>query len=121
MQWISPYWLMVLALLALVNAAIAAVISLRARRTASEASAAIAQLSGVLSGLERAERLTPSTLAELAAVRDAIDKGNALLKRIASRETMRDRRENPAFDAGSSKDDLRRRAGLIAGKPAPHQ
>lgn len=78
-------------------------------------------MTGELSRFEAAERLTPSRLAELAAVRDAVEKGNDLLKRVNSREVMRARRMNGDHDPNETKDDLRRRAGLIAGRPAPHK
>lgn len=125
MQWdsISP----VLALWALIVATIATWHSRRAMRTATSVSAGLARLSGELSELRDLQRahppLTSSQLAELAEVRDAIEKGNALLKRINQRETMRDRRESsgrPSVDSITDKDQLRRIAGLRAGTPAPH-
>lgn len=87
-------------------------------------SAQIADACMRLSEIERTERLTPSKLAELADVQDAIGKGNALLKRINSREVMRERNQRNGIgnlDLGVNKDDLRRQAGLVAGKPAPHR
>lgn len=83
-------------------------------------SADLAAVSTRLGEIERTERLTPSKLAELADVQDAIAKGNALLKKVNSREVMRARRESGELDAPVTKEELRRRAGIIAGKPAPH-
>lgn len=118
MQWtdLTPAFAMIVAAIALLQ-------SIRARVLASQLSAAIASLRGQMSEMERTERLTPSQLEELAAVRDAVDKGNALLKRIASREAMRDRRESSVptpVDPAQLKAHLRRQAGLVAGRPAPH-
>lgn len=125
MQWDSIS--AALTLWALIVATIATWNSRRAMRTAANASAALAKLSGELSELRDLLRaqppLTPSQLAELAEVRDAIEKGNALLKRINQRETMRDRRESSgrtSVDTITDKDQLRRIAGLRAGIPAPH-
>lgn len=94
---------------------------LRTSRKMSALSASLAAVSTKLGEIERTERLTPSMLAELADVRDAIAKGNALLKRVNSRETMRERRESGALDTPVTKEELRARAGLIAGRPAPHK
>jgi hypothetical protein len=113
-------WLLALILTVSVLFALSAcVISLQTR---TDISAEIARLSSKLSAWEKAERLTPSQLVELSELRDACEKGNALLKKIAQRETMRDRRAAEVVDLPTgSKDDLRRRAGLVAGRPAPHQ
>lgn len=123
MQWELTLICGLMTSLSLIVAAIALASSRLLRSALRLCSAEIVQLSGRLSDLERSERLTPSKLAELADVRDAIDKGNALLKRVNSREVMRARRDDAlaAVDTGNTKDDLRRRAGLVAGKPAPHQ
>jgi hypothetical protein len=63
--------------------------------------------------------------AELQEMRDAFNKILALVKRINSREVMAERRgrgDRPtdAPSAQVSKDELRRRVGLIAGQPASH-
>ena len=72
--------------------------------------------------MEASERLTPSKVAELAEFKDAIEKADALLARINQREVMRARRADAApVSQLSDKDELRRRAGLVAGRPAPHQ
>ena len=67
-----------------------------------------------------------SIAAEQAEIRDRLDKTAQLLKRINSRETMRERRladgtVGPAEAHGLSlKDRLRIKAGLTAGQPAKH-
>lgn len=105
-------------LIAVVFALSACAISVRTRASTH---AAYASVSARLSQMETSERLTPSKLAELAACNDAIAKADALLVRINQREVMRARRADAAPIASlSDKDALRRRAGLVAGKPAPH-
>lgn len=124
MQW----WTLALSLSALMATLLVASTvtgnSRRVSKTLRSLSAEIAVVSGKLSQIEQAERLTPSKLAELADVRDAIGKGNALLKRINSRETMRDRHAQAqavqAVDMPIDKAELRRRAGIVAGKPVQH-
>jgi len=74
---------------------------------------------------ERSERITPAKLAEISEVNEAVQRGLDLLKKLNQREVMRARRDDgkyaPMHGAnGSDKDELRRRAGLTAGKPAPH-
>ncbi|HEY3498637.1 MAG TPA: hypothetical protein VGK73_28295 [Polyangiaceae bacterium] len=72
-------------------------------------------------------RSTTSTLAELAEIRDYMGKLDAWAKRINARETMRERRAAERAESstlafsGNSKDELRRRAGLVAGQPARHR
>ena len=69
---------------------------------------------------------------ELVEIRDYLSKLDAWAKRINQRDTMRDRRasakehdESSTPASGSSptaiKDELRRRAGLVAGQPARHR
>lgn len=117
MQWISIAFLCSITALIASGFAIVGV---------TRAFAEIARVHGLLSSLEKSERLTPSKLAELADVRDAIEKGLALLKRINSREVMRERNRIGAnedaapSDPASLKAYLRRKAGLIAGQPARH-
>jgi hypothetical protein len=114
-----PTWILALILTVSVLLALSAcVISLQTR---TDISAEIARLSSKLSAWEKAERLTPSQLVELSELKDACEKGNALLKKISQRETMRDRREATTSATTSDKDELRRRAGIIPGRPAPHQ
>lgn len=97
----------------------ACVISLQTR---TDISAELARLSAKLSAWEKVERLTPSQLVELSELKDACEKGNALLKKISQREVMRARREEQLAEPTiSDKDALRRRAGIIPGRPAPHQ
>lgn len=117
-----PTWILALLLtVSLAFALSACVISLQTR---TDISAELARISSRVSQLAKAEHLTPSQLVELSELRDACEKGNALLKKISQRETMRDRRETGSTASTfntSDKDELRRRAGLVAGRPAPHQ
>jgi hypothetical protein len=71
---------------------------------------------------------------ELIEIRDYVSKLDAWAKRINSREVMRERREEErsngatptrssrrASGAEISKDELRRIAGIVPGRPAPHK
>lgn len=61
---------------------------------------------------------------ELVEMHDALTKVTLVVKRIASRQTMQDRRAvQPELDLQSVTDkaELRRRIGLVPGKPAPHK
>lgn len=69
---------------------------------------------------------------ELVEIRDYLSKLDAWAKRISQRDTMRDRRASAREHDESStpvsgnngttnKDELRRRAGLVAGQPARHR
>lgn len=120
MTWLTSLFLLLAMTATIVCASIAVFLSRRVSALGDYVSAEIASVSGALSRMEKSERLTPSMLAELADVKDAIEKGNALLKKVNSREVMRARRENGEIDGVVTKEELRRRAGLIAGKPAPH-
>lgn len=120
MSWIS-------ASLSILALAIALSVFAYARAINIRLTVCCAQLAADLSKCSRgaqAKDLTASQLVELAQVSDAVAKGNALLKRINSRETMRDRRiateDAPPVDPAALKAYLRRKAGLTAGKPAPH-
>jgi hypothetical protein len=68
-----------------------------------------------------------SMLGELHEIRDYLAKIDAWSKRINSRLTMQDRRESrepemsQATDPVTAKEELRRRSGLVAGRPAPHR
>jgi hypothetical protein len=66
-----------------------------------------------------------STLGELHEIRDYLQKIDAWSKRINSRLVMQNRRneaENPApMSPETDKEALRRRAGIVAGRPAPHR
>jgi hypothetical protein len=104
MQWISPFWSSIMTLIALIVAAIALFNCRTLSNRMRSLSAGVAVCSGKLLELERTERLTPSKLAELADVNDSIDKGLALLKRINSRETMRDRQRSSSQTSGNSRD-----------------
>lgn len=71
-------------------------------------------------------RSMSSLHAELVEIRDYMSKLDAWAKRINSRDAMRDRRaaqrdeSSTLVSSGNDKDELRRRAGLVAGKPARH-
>lgn len=99
----------------------AAVIAARTANAARLFSAECAKCCGELS--EKVSRMhsTASTHVELAEMRDAIGKAEELLKKVNQREVMRARRSGNGIDAAATKDELRRAAGLVAGKPAPHQ
>ena len=86
----------------------------------------ISSLERMFSTFERTERMTARDLAALAEVNEGIQRGHELLKKLNQREVMRARRDDGTYAPmhganGSDKDALRRRAGLIAGKPAPHK
>lgn len=77
-------------------------------------------------------RSTISLQGELVEIRDYLSKLDAWAKRINQRDTMRDRRASAreheesstpvsGSSNGTSKDELRRRAGLVAGQPARHR
>jgi len=118
-------WASVLNFAALLTAVIAIANALRARAAASEASAICARLSGIVSEWERTMRLTPSKLAELGELRAAVERSEELLMKVNRREIARAkaRDETGAFarpNGATTKDELRARAGLRAGMPAPH-
>ncbi len=123
MQWTSALLLLLILLNALFAAWGLGVVARRCNALSAEHAA----LSSSFSRLETTERLTPSKLVELSETRDAITKGTALLKRINQREVMAERRvaiaesERPPDDPAQLKAYLRRKAGLVAGRPAPHR
>jgi hypothetical protein len=115
----QPWILTSLSLIAMAFALSACAVAIRTKATVR---AECATASARILQMERSERLTPSKLAELAEFKDAIEKADALLVRISQREVMRQRREqNTSTDTTSDKDALRRRAGIVPGRPAPHQ
>ena len=79
-------------------------------------------------------RSMTSLLAELHEIRDYVAKLDKWAKRINLRDQQRERSDDGTFSAArptasskrvslsavESKDELRRRAGIIAGRPAPH-
>jgi hypothetical protein len=79
-------------------------------------------------------RSMTSLLAELHEIRDYVAKLDRWAKRINAREVMSERRGDGTFNGArptassksastngpESKDELRRRAGITAGRPAPH-
>ena len=76
-------------------------------------------------------RSTISMQGELAEIRDYLQKMDRWAKRINAREVMAERRAEAsepaqkrslrAVSGVTEKDELRRRAGLVAGQPARHQ
>jgi len=73
-------------------------------------------------------RSMSSMQGELHEIRDYMAKLDAWSKRINSRLTMQERRESreppemsQATDPVTAKEELRRRSGLVAGRPAPHR
>lgn len=96
------------------------------------ACAAAAFFSYRASSAARKLRSMTSMQGELVEIRDYLSKLDAWAKRINQREVMRDRRASAkepdesstraTGPAGSAnKDELRRRAGLVAGQPARHR
>lgn len=89
-------------------------------------SATLASVNSRLSAVETQERLTPSKLAALSEFSDALTRAEELLLKVNRREIARakKRSDDGTFTvngAASLKDQLRARAGLRAGMPAPHQ
>jgi len=90
-------------------------------------SATVAALQSSLSALETSERLTPSKLAALAEFSEALTRCEELLVKVNRREVARAkaRADDGTYikpnGSESLKDQLRMRAGLRAGQPAPHQ
>lgn len=105
--------------LAICASAIAISAAQRAFATAANASSRISEL-------EKAERLTPSKLAELSAFNEAISRAEELLVKVNRREIARAkaRADDGTYVRGNgatTKDELRIRAGLRAGQPPAHQ
>jgi len=78
------------------------------------------------SGMVTRLRSMNSMLGELHEIRDYLAKIDAWSKRLNSRLTMQERRSEPpemsqGIDPVTAKDELRRRSGLVAGRPAPHR
>ena len=79
------------------------------------------------SAAARKVRSMTSLQGELVEIRDYLSKLDAWAKRIAQRDTMRDRRAAERSESSTPvsgetvKDELRRRAGLVAGQPARHR
>jgi len=83
------------------------------------------QLRIELQRIERAERMTPTRLAELAEFKESLSRAEELLVKVNRREIARGKARNGAGEFVDSsptsvKDELRKRAGLRAGQPAPH-
>jgi hypothetical protein len=97
-----------------------------ALRRCTVLSATLANVLSRCSALETQERLTPSKLAALSEFSEALTRAEELLLKVNRREIARakKRSDDGTFTvngAESLKDQLRRRAGLRAGQPAPHQ
>jgi len=81
----------------------------------------------MISEMEKAERLTPSKLAALSEFNEALQRCEELLLKVNRREIARAkaRASDGSYvgpnGAGETKEQLRARAGLLAGRPAPHQ
>ena len=76
----------------------------------------------------RSLRSMTSMQGELTEIHDYMVKLDAWARRINQRDLMRERRDAASSSAessppvsGNAKDDLRRRAGLVAGQPARHR
>lgn len=89
-----------------------------------------AQSCSRISELEKPQRSTASLLAASAELRESCERAETLLDRINKRDAVRasrERRSDGTFSATSIsnpadlKQQLRIRAGLVAGQPAPHQ
>jgi hypothetical protein len=70
--------------------------------------------------------LTPSKLAALAEFSEALTRAEELLAKVNRREIARakSRADDGTYikpNGATTKDQLRMRAGLVAGRPAPHQ
>lgn len=94
-------------------------------RQVNRLSADVASIWSAFASLEKAERLTPSRLAELAELNNAIGQGNQLLdkinRRITSQEWRDARKDRPSTETTSTgSDDLKRqlrvKAGLLRGR-----
>ena len=111
---LAPYAVVALTVTSLIACAVAVFSSFRASSAA------------------RKLRSTTWLQGELVEIRDYLSKLDAWAKRINQREVMRERRASanepdesstPATGpaASANKDELRRRAGLVAGQPARHR
>lgn len=88
-------------------------------------SATVASVSSRCSAVETQERLTPSKLAALSEFSEALTRAEELLLKVNRREIARAKKRDDdgtftVNGAQSLKDQLRARAGLRAGQPAPH-
>lgn len=95
-------------------------------RSCIRLSATVASVSSRCSAVETQERLTPSKLAALSEFSEALTRAEELLLKVNRREIARAkaRADDGTYvkvNGTETKDQLRMRAGLIAGRPAPHQ
>jgi coenzyme F420-reducing hydrogenase alpha subunit len=80
-----------------------------------------------ISEMEKPQRSTASLLAASVELRESCERAETLLDRVNKRDAVRasrERRSDGTFTATNSADlkqQLRIRAGLVAGQPAPHQ
>jgi len=89
-------------------------------------SATLASVKSQLSAVETQERLTPSKLVALQEFSEALTRCEELLVKVNRREIARakSRADDGTYikpNGAITKDQLRMRAGLVAGRPAPHQ
>ena len=106
--------------------AVACCASAYALRRCTVLYAMLASVSSRCSAVETQERLTPSKLAALSEFSEALTRAEELLLKVNRREIARAkaRADDGTYvkvNGTETKDQLRMRAGLIAGRPAPHQ
>lgn len=101
--------------------------SASAYTTAKRLSATLADVQQQLLQLETSQHLTPSKLAALTEFSEALTRCEELLLKVNRREIARAKARDgdgtyiKSNGAGTLKDQLRARSGLVAGRPAPHQ
>jgi coenzyme F420-reducing hydrogenase alpha subunit len=88
-----------------------------------------AQSCSRISEMEKPQRSTASLLAASAELRESCERAETLLDRVNKRDAVRasrERRSDGTFSATSTtnpaeiKAELRRRVGIVPGRPAPH-
>lgn len=114
-------WITFVFLLFLIVCALSACVLVT--RQTNRHSVELASIWSAFASLEKAERLTPSRLAELAELNNAISNGNQLLvkinAKIVSQEWRDARKAKESTETGSQigsddlKRDLRRKAGIL--------
>lgn len=114
----------IFALFLLTGAAFCA--SVYAIRQCTVLSATLASVNSRLCEVEMREHLTPSKLAALSEFSEALTRAEELLLKVNRREIARAkaRADDGTYikpNGAQTKDQLRLRAGLVAGRPAPHQ
>lgn len=106
--------------------ALACCASAYALRRSTALSVTLASVKSQLSEVATQERLTPSKLVALQEFSEALTRCEELLVKVNRREIARAkaRADDGTYvkpNGATTKDQLRMRAGLIAGRPAPHQ